>query len=165
MRVLTGGLILILPGLFCLVTQACGIPAEVWWTYFMAGLGAALVIGGVVGYSRSQFLGQESQPAQGRGRAWRSKASSFSSQLGIEHDALFGKNILLEFDPSTQYERVLKDFAPEFAFNKGAGIVLTPSGSVIQHALEGRKGVRVISVAPDTMLSPSWKSIRKGPLR
>ena len=44
-------------------------------------------------------------------RGWK-----FSKQLGVEHSKLVGKKILLEFDPTTDYERVVRDFVSECTF-------------------------------------------------
>lgn len=64
-----------------------------------------------------------------------------------------GKKILFEFDPSTPYQTVVRDFALECVANREQVIVLTPTGSVVHKAVEGDKGISVINLAPDTMLS------------
>jgi len=38
------------------------------------------------------------------------RAEKFSRRLGVEHGKLQGKKILLEYDPSTAYERLVRDF-------------------------------------------------------
>ena len=44
-----------------------------------------------------------------------SSLRQFSRQIGEEADSLRGKSLLFEVDPSTTYEKVLKDFAEEFS--------------------------------------------------
>lgn len=77
----------------------------------------------------------------------------FSMQLGFEHAKLVGKKLLVEFDPSTPYERFVRDFALESVMHNEEVIVLTKKGSSIRQALEGEKGVEFIDLAPDVMLS------------
>jgi two-component system alkaline phosphatase synthesis response regulator PhoP len=84
----------------------------------------------------------------------QARMNKFSSQLGFEHDKLRGKKILLEFDPSTRYERFIRDFALESASHNEAVIILTKKRGAIQLALEGEAGIEIIEVKPDMMLSP-----------
>lgn len=81
------------------------------------------------------------------------KGIKFHRQLGIKHEDLKGRKILLEFHPNSCYERFIRDFVLESAFHLEKSIVLTPEGSAIQQALKGDEGVEVINLTPDTMLS------------
>lgn len=81
------------------------------------------------------------------------RASKFSKQLGLQHENLKGKRILLEFDPSTPYERLLRDFALECVAHNEATVILTRGGSVLHHAVEGEEGVEVMDLAAQTMMS------------
>ena len=84
----------------------------------------------------------------------RNRGEKFSKQLGVTHEKLQGKKLLLEFDPSTPYERLVRDFALECAAHNEAVVVLTRKGSAVRQALEGEKNVELIDVTPDLMLSP-----------
>ncbi len=84
----------------------------------------------------------------------KARGEKFSKQLGIDHSKLMGKKILLEFDPSTPYERLIRDFALECVAHNEAVIVLTKKGSAIRQALEDHKDVQLVDVTPDLMLSP-----------
>jgi hypothetical protein len=88
----------------------------------------------------------------------------FSGQLGIQHDMLAGRKILLEFDPSTPYHAVVREFALECVSNRETIVVLTPSGSVIDHTLEGDEAIEIINLSPDTMLSPILEKHTERPL-
>ncbi len=92
-------------------------------------------------------------------RAWK-----FSRQVGLEHDALKGKKVLLEFDPSTPYERLVRDFVLECVSHKERVIVLTKKGSAVQRALEGDEGIYLIDLTPQTMISPILQQNADGPL-
>jgi two-component system alkaline phosphatase synthesis response regulator PhoP len=81
------------------------------------------------------------------------KGIKFHKQLGIEHNELMGRKILLEFHPESCYERFIRDFVLESAFHNEKPIVLTPEGSAIRQILKGDEGVEVKSLSPDTMLS------------
>ena len=76
----------------------------------------------------------------------QSRSEKFSKELGIEHSTLQGKKILFEFDPSTPYERLIRDFALECISHGEATIVLTKKGSAVRQALESEKGVELIDL-------------------
>jgi hypothetical protein len=94
----------------------------------------------------------------------QARMNKFSRQLGFEHDKLRGKKILLEFDPSTRYDRFIRDFALESVSNNEAAIILTKKGSAVQRALEGETGVELIDLKTDLMLSPILEKHREGSL-
>jgi CheY-like chemotaxis protein len=94
----------------------------------------------------------------------QARAGKFSRQLGVEHSEVCGKKILLEFDPSTAYERLIRDFALECASQGETVIVLTRRGSVIRQALEGDKGVEFVDVGPELMFSSLLDEHREGAL-
>lgn len=80
------------------------------------------------------------------------RAEKFSKQLGIDHVKLQGKKILLEFDPSTPYERLVRHRLGCTSHND-AVVVLTKKGSAVLGALEGEKNVELVDVSSDLMLS------------
>lgn len=88
-----------------------------------------------------------------KGHLDRARPEKFSRQLGHEHSELQGRKIILEFDPSTSYERLARDFALECAYHSEAVHVLTRRESLIQRALENDLGVELIDLTPHTMLS------------
>jgi two-component system alkaline phosphatase synthesis response regulator PhoP len=76
----------------------------------------------------------------------KSRSQKFSKQLGTEHSRLDGKKILLEFDPHTPYEKLIRDFALECVSHNEEIIVITKKGGAIRQALEGEKGVEFIDL-------------------
>lgn len=93
------------------------------------------------------------------------RACKFSEQLGVEHGELQGKKILLEFEPSTSYDRLVRDFALEYAYHKVKVVVLSQEGSAIQQALEGDEGVKTVNLtSPFTMFTQILEDQMEGPL-
>ena len=92
-------------------------------------------------------------------RGWK-----FSKQLGIEHSKLVGKKILLEFDPTTDYERLVRDFVSECTFLKEGVIIVTRKGSRLRQALEGDEGTKFTELERASELLPVLKSNSEGPL-
>jgi CheY-like chemotaxis protein len=92
------------------------------------------------------------------------KGWKFSRQLGIDHSKLSGKKILLEFDPRTDYERVVRDFALECAFLGESVVIITKKGSSIRQAFDGDQGVKFIEPERAPELLPILKENSAGPL-
>lgn len=92
------------------------------------------------------------------------RREKFSRQLGIAHEKLKGRKILLEFDPSTPYEKLVRDFVMESVAHAETVVVLTRGGSAIRKVVEGERGVELIDVQPDLMFSPLLDKHREGPL-
>ncbi|HXY83141.1 MAG TPA: response regulator [Candidatus Saccharimonadales bacterium] len=92
-------------------------------------------------------------------RGWK-----FSKQLGIEHSKLVGKKILLEFDPTTDYERLVRDFVSECTFLEEGVIIVTRKGSRVRQALEGDEGAKFTELERASELLPVLKSNSEGPL-
>lgn len=88
----------------------------------------------------------------------------FSKVLGIEHSKLVGRKILLEFDPRTDYERIIRDFAMECAFLGERVIIMTQKGSTVRQALEGDEGIEINDLEPAVGFSPILRENSKRPL-
>ena len=71
-------------------------------------------------------------------------AKVFSKALGLIHGQLVGKNILLEIDPSSDYERVVEDFVDEALANDESVAVFTSKGSAVYSALSNRGNVKFL---------------------
>ncbi|MBI2126812.1 MAG: hypothetical protein HYU02_05825 [Thaumarchaeota archaeon] len=65
----------------------------------------------------------------------------FSKRIGVGKTFLTKRNILLEVDPSTDYEKVVKDFAVEVLSNRYVLFAFTSKGSPIYKALSDVQGV------------------------
>ena len=68
----------------------------------------------------------------------------FSKELGLTHGRVVGKSILLEFDPTSDYERVIEDFVDEALANDESVAVFTSKGSTIHSTLSNRSDVKFL---------------------
>jgi len=68
----------------------------------------------------------------------------FSKALGLTHQQMAGKNILFEFDPASDYERIIQNFVTEALANAEPVAVFTRRGSTIHSALSKREAVRFL---------------------
>ena len=66
----------------------------------------------------------------------------FSSQLGLKHQELIGRTLLLEISPVSSYENLIRDFALEAAANIEPITVFTTRGSAVHSVLGKRERAR-----------------------
>lgn len=86
------------------------------------------------------------------------RLEKFSKQLGTDHAGILGRKILIEYEPSTHYERLVRDFANECVSHAEIAIVLTRVGSRVYGVLEGDDGIERVSLGmPTPMLSELLK--------
>lgn len=69
--------------------------------------------------------------------------NAFSQRLGTMHQALLGTRILLEYDPVSGYEDVVREFAGEFVSNVEPVAVFTNLGSPVYKQLQQRQNIRL----------------------
>ncbi len=81
----------------------------------------------------------------------------FSTLLRMRHEDIKGMRLLLEFDPSASYERIVEKFAREFASNLEPVAVFTSIGSPVHRLLRGRRDVKLFSFSTKTS-TPSRQS-------
>lgn len=86
----------------------------------------------------------------------RIQPEKFSMILGLKHDQLVGHNILLEFDPTTTYERFIRDFVLECRIQGDELIIISPKSSIVYQTLQGVKDLEFIPFT-DKILSPILK--------
>lgn len=94
----------------------------------------------------------------------QARSEKFSKALGLDHAQLRGRKILLEFDPATPYERVVRDFALEARANGEVVTLLTHTASIVHQAVEGEKGIEFIPLKDGMILSPILEAHAKKPL-
>lgn len=99
-------------------------------------------------FTRTELLGEVRRCLR-EARTWK-----FSKQLGVEHNAFAGRKLLLEFDPTTGYERVVRDFALECSALGNSVYILTRPGSSIRETFKGDMAVNLL----DLETSPSEAS-------
>jgi len=93
------------------------------------------------------------------------KASKFSRLVGMRHENLTGRKILLEFDPRTNFEKAIEDFVIECSFHGEVIFVVTSKGSTLRQALGAYK-VTFIDLNPAnlTIFQPILNECPQGPV-
>ncbi len=74
----------------------------------------------------------------------RDYPSLFSSRLGVARSQLLGRKILFEFDPSSGYEIMVRDFVQESLTTAKFALVITHKGSPVYLALSAEPRVRLL---------------------
>ena len=84
----------------------------------------------------------------------------FSGQLGLNHDEIKGMNLLFEFDPSTPYERCVRDFVLEARAHGEVAVILTPKASAVHAILSGEEDIELLERRAEnqTLLTPILKA-------
>ena len=69
-------------------------------------------------------------------------SDAFSRTVGLSHDVIAGQKILLEFDPLSSYERILKSLSTEAASNFERVILFTRMDSPIHSIMADEAGLK-----------------------
>lgn len=72
-------------------------------------------------------------------------SKQFSRQIGEDESFLRGKSFLLEIDPSSSYEKIVRDFAEEVTENGCTAFVFTHKSSPVYRLLSGNRSLRFFS--------------------
>jgi hypothetical protein len=70
------------------------------------------------------------------------RSNAFSESIGLTHEQLRGRKFVLEFDPSSHYEKFIQDFINEALVNGEPIVVFTRRGSPVYAHLRQQKGVK-----------------------
>jgi hypothetical protein len=122
------------------------------------------VISGLASLSGRQLQRRKVRVPRPKERIEPPGKAKFSGQLGIGHDALIGKKILFEFDPSMPYQMAVRDFALECTSNKEKVLILTPAGSVVEQTVRGDESIEIVNLTHDLMLSSVLEDHQDRPL-
>ena len=68
----------------------------------------------------------------------------FSRALGLTHRQITGRHILVDFDPSSNYEKIIGNFATEALANAEQVALFTHKGSAIYSVLGSNKALEII---------------------
>lgn len=71
----------------------------------------------------------------------------------LSHPQLIRRNMLLEFDSASPYERCVRDFVMEAASQEEGVTILTTRGSPIWNSVEDISGIELILLAPNVRIS------------
>ena len=72
----------------------------------------------------------------------RRQEHAFSKTFGLNHQQMVGRRILLEFDPASNYEKAIRDFATEALAHLEPTVIFTRRGSAIHSSLREQKAVK-----------------------
>ena len=88
-------------------------------------------------------------------------AEAFSKRIDLTHEKLLDRKFLLEFDPTSDYERAVEDFAKEAMANVEPVIIFTSSTSSVRACLAQQRAVKffLMSVSTSTPESISENEI------
>jgi len=74
----------------------------------------------------------------------------FSNLLGITHQHILGNRLLLEYEPSSNYEEVVQRFVREFQANVEPVAIFTNAGSPIYREFNRQRNIRLFSFSTKT---------------
>ena len=75
---------------------------------------------------------------------------TFSSLLGWTHQDTLGDRMLLEYDPTSNYEEIVQKFVREFQANVEPVAIFTNAGSPLYRILSEQKNIRLFSSSTKT---------------
>ncbi len=84
-------------------------------------------------------------------------SDKFSKRIGVNHKHVVGRNLLLEFDPASNYEEAIHDFALEASANTESVIIFTSKGSTLHTLLSKQENVKFLLL---TSLAASKADVR-----
>ncbi|UCE15505.1 MAG: MEDS domain-containing protein [Candidatus Bathyarchaeota archaeon] len=77
-------------------------------------------------------------------------AEAFSERINVTREKLLGRKFLLEFDPASNYERAVEDFAKEAMANVEPVIIFTSSTSAVRTCLAQEHAVKFFLMSVST---------------
>ncbi len=75
---------------------------------------------------------------------------AFSKRIGLSHRELIGRKFLLEFDPTSDYETIVEDFAKESMANVEPTYVFTPTTSTLHKRLAKHLAIKFFLMSIST---------------
>ena len=106
----------------------------------------------LMAFSSGAFQGEEASLAQLEAKVRTLDLSEstdvFSRTLGLSHEELSGKKILLEFDPESDYERVYRSLLAESASNFERTVIFTRKDSSVYSFGQKQPGAKLFIMTP-----------------
>ena len=75
---------------------------------------------------------------------------SFSSLLNLKHQNILGNRLLVEFEPTSNYEEIVQKFVREFQANVEPVAIFTSMGSPIYRQFRHQRNIRLFSFSSKT---------------
>ena len=74
----------------------------------------------------------------------------FSNLLGLKHHGILGTRLLLEYEPTSNYEEVVQKFVREFQANVESVAIFTNAGSPVYREFSEQRNIRLFSFSTKT---------------
>ncbi len=75
---------------------------------------------------------------------------TFSNLLGLKHHGILGTRLLLEYEPTSNYEEVVQKFVKEFQANVESVAIFTNAGSPVYREFSEQRNIRLFSFSTKT---------------
>jgi len=75
---------------------------------------------------------------------------TFSNLLGLKHHGILGTRLLLEYEPTSNYEEVVQKFVREFQANVESVAIFTNAGSPVYREFSEQRNIRLFSFSTKT---------------
>ena len=75
---------------------------------------------------------------------------TFSSMLNIKHKDILGNRLLLEFEPTSDYEEIVQKFVREFQANVESVAIFTSAGSPVYREFRDQRNISLFSFSTKT---------------
>ncbi len=106
----------------------------------------------LVAFDSTVFRGEEAYLAQLENKIRTLDLSelmdTFSSTVGLSHEEITGKKLLLEFDPQSDYDRIFKSLLAESASHFERTVVFTLKGRPVYSLAQRQPGAKVFVLTP-----------------
>ncbi len=106
----------------------------------------------LVAFDSTVFRGEEAYLAQLENKIRTLDLSesmdTFSSTVGLSHEEISGKKLLLEFDPQSDYDRIFKSLLAESASHFERTVVFTLKGRPVYSLAQRQPGAKVFVLTP-----------------
>ena len=109
---------------------------------------------GADGYFVKPFT-PESIIAEVKNNLEKVRPEKFSRALDMDHTKLTDRKILLEFDPTSSYERLVRDFVLEGRAHGEKAVIITPKSSIIYKSLQEERKWLILSLGTDGIDGPT----------
>lgn len=74
----------------------------------------------------------------------------FSNRLSVKHSDIICRRMLLEYEPTSDYETIVREFVREFQANVESVAVFTNAGSPIYREFSGQRNIRLFTLSTKT---------------
>ena len=75
---------------------------------------------------------------------------AFSSMVNMKHPDILGNRLLLEYEPTSEYEEIVKKFVREFQANVESVAIFTSAGSPIYREFRNQRNISLFSFSTKT---------------